>query len=361
MYIGKKKAHGTGSNKVIYRIVSLFFAFLVFPALAFCQDAVKAQDAGTGIDESGKAFGPQIIIYSPVQNQKLKGFDVMINGEVTDNGEVVSISLGEHSLGVSGSKVPFQKLVSLKDGKNEVHITAVDNDGNKVERILTVFREGFEDSVINKAQLSAGTEIMKQKVKPVSLSFPVLKSKGIIVKRADFIKISAVKGMLQSPKHEMSKDVKVILIRQTAENSHKNINSLHENIKELNVVRSFPRVLLNNTPLQTSIAPVIRNGRTYVALETELVSKMGVHVVRDKRDGHQCVYFYVKGRVVKLTARSKTINANGRDIHVGAQLEIKNGHLMLPFRAVCESLGFKVHWDNQSRTAYLTNGFMPAT
>lgn len=346
--------------------IHVFLVLLMFSVLSsrgFSQDVVLEQETAV---ESSYAIAPQIIIYSPVQNQRLSGFDVMVNGEVTDDGEVVSLSVGSHSLGVSGSKIPFQKLVLLKDGKNEVRVSAVDNDGNKVERVLTVFREGFENDAISKG--TKIVQVIKEQVKPAPkavkskekvITLPTLRIKGIIVKRADFIQISTSRWHSKIVKQGTASDGKITLAKYSTESkpeiSPKTIITNNEIKKESNGEIAIPRVFLNKKPMQTAVKPVIKSGRTYVALESSLVSGLGVHVVRDKREGKQHVYFYVKGKAVKVTLKAQSITVNGKSVELGGQVVIKKGHLMVPFRAVCEGLGFKVHWDKQTHTAYLSS------
>lgn len=359
------KKREQGKTGLPFKAISFLWALLTLPAALFAQDVTQKNDA-----DSNKAFGPQIAIYSPVQNQKVSGFDVMMNGEVTDDGEVVSITIDDHSLGASGSKIPFQKLISLKDGKNEIHIAATDNDGNKVERVLTVYREGFEDKAIHEMKTIKKNMSVVKRAKEKVVLLPVLPVKGIIVKRADFIKISTQphgKTKLVKQAKEGSKNIarspksgKIILAKY---NTHEKKSGSHIIIvttmigskQERHGSSSVPHLFVNSKPVYAKTSPVIKNGRTYVALESDLITKLGVNVVRDKRAGRQYVYFYSKGKMVKLSVQGKMVKANGKTVATLSEpLEVRRGHVMLPFRAVCEGLGFNVQWDKQSHITQLT-------
>ncbi len=348
-----------------FKAISFLWALLILPAVLFAQDVTQKNDASPN-----KAFGPQIAIYSPVQNQKVSGFDVMMNGEVTDDGEVVSITINDHSLGASGSKIPFQKLISLKDGKNEIHIAATDNDGNKVERVLTVYREGFEDKAIHEMKTIKKNMSVVKRAKEKVVVLPVLHVKGIIVKRADFIKISSQpRGKTKPVKQtkEGSKNIarnpksgKIILVKyntlEKKSGSHIIIvTTISGSKQERNGSSSIPHVFVNSKPVYAKTSPVIKNGRTYVALESDLITKLGVNVVRDKRAGRQYVYFYSKGKMVKLSVQGM-VRASGKTVvtTLSEPLEVRHGHVMLPFRAVCEGLGFNVQWNKQLHTTQLT-------
>ncbi|MCR4601087.1 MAG: copper amine oxidase N-terminal domain-containing protein [Clostridia bacterium] len=58
----------------------------------------------------------------------------------------------------------------------------------------------------------------------------------------------------------------------------------------------------------------------------------------------------------KKVEKGVTVMGKALDLQaVGPDVYAKNGNLMIPLRAVAEALGYKVEWDNEDRSAELTN------
>ncbi len=348
----------------------------------FLSSAVNAQETlPAKTTPAVKPSAPSITIESPVQNQKVSAPKLLVKGEVTDDGEVVSIIIGDVSLGVSGSKIPFQYPVYLKKGKNEIHIEAMDSEGNKAEQILTVYCEVCTEKAAKKnvdvSVMPVGKKKVEKKKKKNKLAaIPDLPTKSVIVKKEDYVKITPTATSTDMALKITKKEVKKVVVVPQKKGEVKEtkevtpaISMSQPAIKKSRVkkarktrkirmhgryasyVNITPRIIVNNHSVLVTIKPAIKKGRTYVALEEDFISKIGVKVTYDRKGGKKFVVLEAKGKVLKLKAGSRVIDAGGRKIQLGSPLRVKNGHLIVPFRIVCEQLGYYVQWDKSTRTA----------
>lgn len=346
----------------------------VFLPFAYAQQPVTTE---TGSVPAQNPSAPVIAIQSPIQNQKVTAPKLLVKGEVADDAEVVSIIIGDVSLGVSGTKIPFQYPVYLKKGKNEIHIEALDNAGNKSEQVLTVYCEGCTEKSEKKSPTPSVAPVKPDKINTAKNkegaipSIPDLPSKSIIVKKEDYVKITptATASVIAETKSETKKVAvaakkkempSVVSLPMTLKKKgtakvffqRKKIKKIRTSHRYASYVTITPRIMVNDRSVYVTIKPVIKKGRTYVALEHDLLSKLGATAVHERKGGKQTVYLHVKGNTVKLQAGARTITVNGKVIFAGLlPLRVKGGHLIVPFRTVCEALGFYVHWDPATRTA----------
>lgn len=100
--------------------------------------------------------------------------------------------------------------------------------------------------------------------------------------------------------------------------------------------------------------PVIKNGRTLVPLRNVL-EKMGAHVKWN--EDTQSIYVYREGEYAALEIGSSTMYAGGYEKTLDAAPEIMNGRTVLPIRAVAETLGAAVDWDDAGKTVVITDTF----
>ncbi len=350
------------------------FGGLFFFAVTSC---VYSQDTAPSETISSQApSAPQIVIHSPTPDQKVNASKLLVKGEITDDGEVASIIIGDVSLGVSGSRIPFQYPVYLKKGKNEIRVEAMDSQGNKSVKTITVF--SVSKTAQKPVKVSAPVAVSKtsQKSEAVIPAIPDLPSKPIIVKKENYVKITSTLTTLDEG--QGTPDGKYLVNEEKTDSSPKKIvvSKAHKKTyygqaktgaakkkktvsqKRWNASQRWgryvsitPRVLVNDRALDAAVKPVLHQGRTYVALEDDFASKISAQVVHDLRGGRQYVYLTAKGRTVKLTVSGGVLYSNGNAVTLDAPLRTKQGRLMIPFRVVCEEMGFYVSWDALTHTA----------
>lgn len=359
-------------------------AFLQAAGLCFFLSAVVSAQETPPVKTTPavKPSAPSITIESPVQNQKVSAPKLLVKGEVADDGEVVSIIIGDVSLGVSGSKVPFQYPVYLKKGKNEIHIEAMDSEGNKAEQILTVYCEGCTEKAAKKnvdvSAMPVGKKKVEKKKKENKLAgIPDLPTKSVLVKKEDYVKITPTAPSTDVTSKVTKKEVKKVAVvpekkKDEVKETKKVMPAISvsqpaikkSRVKKVRKTRKIrtarryalyvnitPRIVVNNHSVLVTIKPMIKKGRTYVALEEDFISKLGVKVTYDRKGGKKFVVLEAKGKALKLRAGSRVMDVNGKKIQLGSPLRVKNGRLVVPFRIVCEQLGFYVQWDKSTRTA----------
>jgi hypothetical protein len=128
-----------------------------------------------------------------------------------------------------------------------------------------------------------------------------------------------------------------------------------------NTTRTYyaaPRVLLNGQPLATSVAPLVRNGRTLVpmrdifeALGATVVWNQATQEIRAQR-GATNIWLQIGNRTARVDQDQKWLDE--------APL-LYAGSTLVPLRFVSEALGAQVGWNNSTRVvSILTNGRMAA-
>lgn len=335
--------------------------------LSFLLSIACAQDvAPSETSPAQKPSAPEITIQSPVQNQKVTAPKLLVKGEVKDDNEVVSIIIGDVSLGVSGSKIPFQYPVYLKKGKNDIHIEALDNEGNKSVQVLTVYCEGCteknekKNTIVPVSPVKQDKKVDAKSKKDKGITaIPDLPSKGVIVKKEDYVEITptSTSNIVVVPEKKDVKKVAVVVKKKSPVKAkayavkktvRKKARRAHPYAAYVSIT---PRLLVNDRSVYVTIKPVIKKGRTYAALEQDFVKKLGATAVHDRRGGKQFVYLLVKGHTVRFQAGAITAQVDGKTVYMDSPLLVRDGHVMVPFRTLCESLGFYVHWDKTTRTA----------
>ena len=111
-------------------------------------------------------------------------------------------------------------------------------------------------------------------------------------------------------------------------------------------------VTLNGEALVFEQAPVIVEGRTLVPLRA-IFEALGASV---EWNGETKTVTSVKDDVtVKLTIGSNTLYKNDEAVELDVPAQIfGEGYTMVPIRAVSESFGIKVEWDDATKTVILT-------
>ncbi len=97
--------------------------------------------------------------------------------------------------------------------------------------------------------------------------------------------------------------------------------------------------------------PVIKNDRTLVPLRGVLEG-MGVTV--DYDDVSKTVYMYDTETTAQLTIGKPSLFVNGVEQTLDTAPEIINDRTMLPIRAVAETFGAKVGWNEETKTVEIT-------
>jgi hypothetical protein len=111
--------------------------------------------------------------------------------------------------------------------------------------------------------------------------------------------------------------------------------------------QSAIKVVLNGKQLQFDQPPIIEQGRTLVPLRA-IFEALGAKV--DWENSTQTVTA-VKGDIsITLQIGSNTLYKNGKGIHLDVPAKIVNGRTLVPARAVAESFGAEVSWDQDTQT-----------
>ena len=112
-----------------------------------------------------------------------------------------------------------------------------------------------------------------------------------------------------------------------------------------------PTVILNGDEITFDVLPRIQNGRVLVPLRA-IFEAMGATVNWDNIT--KTATAKKDGTTVILTSGSETATINGRTVALDQPGVVINGRTLAPLRFVGEAFGGDVHWDETSRTVYIT-------
>ena len=110
-------------------------------------------------------------------------------------------------------------------------------------------------------------------------------------------------------------------------------------------------VVVNNEQIYFDQPPVIDNGRTMVPLRA-IFEALGASV--DWEQSTQTVTAIRGDVTVSLTIGSNILIINGDDIELDVPAQIVGGRTLVPVRAVAESFGADVKWEQNIRTVTIT-------
>ena len=111
-------------------------------------------------------------------------------------------------------------------------------------------------------------------------------------------------------------------------------------------------IFIDNTPIvDLKMPPVIIDGRTLVPLR-EVFEKMGAEVIWNDQE---------KSATIKKDKNQVVFNINSNEaiknsldiIKLDVAAKIINNYTMVPLRAISDSIGYSVEWDNKTRTIYI--------
>lgn len=130
----------------------------------------------------------------------------------------------------------------------------------------------------------------------------------------------------------------------------------YSNLDELKIKPDIVTVVVDGKTLQfPNQDPMIIDGRTLVPVRT-ILEEFGAKVDWIDADGKQKIVVNTADKNITMTINSKEFLVNGErreDLDVPAQLI--NDKTLVPFRAISESLGCKVEWEQETKTVTITS------
>ena len=111
-------------------------------------------------------------------------------------------------------------------------------------------------------------------------------------------------------------------------------------------------VIINGNPVEFDQPPVIQNDRTLVPLRA-IFEALNAQVDWDADT--QTVTAQRGDISIKLQIGSDQLYINGKAVTLGVPAQIIGGRTMVPARAIAESFGADVAWDNETRTVTITS------
>ncbi len=115
-------------------------------------------------------------------------------------------------------------------------------------------------------------------------------------------------------------------------------------------------VYVDGTYLESDVPAQIINSRTMVPLRA-IFEAIGATVVWD--DTTKTAISEKDGITVKVTIGQYSLNKNGTDIAIDVPAQIVDSRTLVPVRAIAESYGCKVFWDDPTKTVRILSFELP--
>lgn len=112
------------------------------------------------------------------------------------------------------------------------------------------------------------------------------------------------------------------------------------------------RTVLDGQEVLFDVLPRIESGRTMVPVRG-ILTPLGATFAWDEVS--RTVTALLGEAEITLTIDNYTATVNGEVIALDAPARVENGRTMVPLRFFAESLGFRVNWDEESRTIALAS------
>ena len=110
-------------------------------------------------------------------------------------------------------------------------------------------------------------------------------------------------------------------------------------------------VIVNGMSVVFDQPPIIENGRTLVPLRA-IFESLGAEVEWDQPT--QTVTAVRGDTTIALTIGSRILTKNGEEVMLDVPAQIVNSRTLVPVRAIAESFGAEVGWDQNTRTVTIT-------
>lgn len=116
-------------------------------------------------------------------------------------------------------------------------------------------------------------------------------------------------------------------------------------VKEMN----FATIIINDSNISFKTQPEIRNGRTMIPINKDLIEVLGISYKENKM-----MIILTKGNgqgrvVIKLKLKSKIMKKNDKNFKILASPYKKNGKVLVPLRPILEALGYGVSYDAENK------------
>lgn len=112
------------------------------------------------------------------------------------------------------------------------------------------------------------------------------------------------------------------------------------------------RVLLDGQELAFDVAPLIEDNRTLVPLRA-ILTPLGAEFSWD--ESTRLVTAQVAGTEVRLTLDKWLATVNGQSVPLDTPAKSVDGRTLVPLRFFAESFGFRVGWDEETRTVAISS------
>lgn len=117
--------------------------------------------------------------------------------------------------------------------------------------------------------------------------------------------------------------------------------------------QSEPRLLLNDRPFRTEVAPITQDGRVLVPLR-DIFEGLGARV--DYKSTDQTITARRRGTIVRMELDSRRAEINGRRVRLDVPATTVDGSTMVPLRFVSEALGATVDYNANRGVIRINDG-----
>lgn len=263
---------------------------------------------------------------------------------------------GLKDLRVNGEKInrcgcsTFSKTLTLKEGKNEFIIEAVDHAGNKATEILVIYKDTKppEIDVNIPKEVSNENLVIKGKVSDTVSGVKFVKVNGITV---EFDEEGYFETIILLKEGETTVVIDAVdnLDNEIKEEFVVNLTRL-----EIKLFIGKSYFYVNNDLGKMDVPPLIIDGRTFVPVRF-IVEGIGGEITWNGKEKNVEIEYMEKR--IKLWIDKEISLVDGKEVFIDKSLKIKpfilNGRTMVPIRFIAEIFGFSVSWNPVERSVIL--------
>lgn len=247
----------------------------------------------------------------------------------------------------------FNFEVSLKEGINELLISAKDKVGNKTQEKLIIEKDSIPPLMIidlaSKVKVYEPFIFIKGRIEDKhAVKNLLINGKTVEIKNNSFFE-----------RFTLTEGENIFILECEDELGNKNIQKIEITFVKRIIIQlqiGSKTIYVNDVPQEIDVAPVIIEGRTLLPIRY-VVEPLGATVGWNSDEKKITILF--KEKMIELWIGKSIARVNGVDTPIDPTNPkvvpmIISGRTMLPVRFIAENLGCQVDWDSTTRTVTIT-------
>jgi N-acetylmuramoyl-L-alanine amidase len=129
--------------------------------------------------------------------------------------------------------------------------------------------------------------------------------------------------------------------------------ALNINFSVVHAYSNKVNIFINNTYVSSDTAAYIKNSRTYAPIRF-VSEELGAKSVFWNQNTKTATIVF-DNITFKFKINSRTIYVNGNPVNIDVPVELNNSRTFVPIRFISEQMGYKIDWENSTKSVKLSN------